>query len=887
MPANLPRKIDEYVIDMEIGRGGMKRVLRGWNEYSPDDYVAVAIMLQQFPSDQEAKRFLRERESLKNLSHPNIVRMIGDGVFHQQPYFVMEYLDGGTVSGLIDERALSPAHAVKLISQACDGISYANERGILHRDIKPENMVLDSKRVLKMADFGLAKNREDEEKLTTLGQSLGTRWYVSPEMLAADHPRVGAPSEVFSMAVSLIEMLLGRRAFLEVMNLAGPSYGFQPERYAAALSHPCFPNELVEICRHATLTDPSDRYQSIVDFKSALLDVYSDEQQQIAEQRDLFALESSDMQGLDELMAPAVSTLDNAMDAAAISTGPVVQGQTLNERYELTNLLGSSEMGEVWKADDLECPGRAVVVKLLPLRLRHDQKATDGLLQNFQLVGDLHHDNICPIKDISSDPIVGRFVVMQYIEGRNLDQVIQRRRASREHFELIEVVRTLHGIANALDKIHLELGLTHRDIKPANLMVSESGKTWLIDFGLAKTSQNSVTQSRIDHGPSGTPFYMSPEAWRSEPIGPQADQYSLAVVAYELLAGEVPFRNAPILSEAVCNTLPPSITTLDAAVNRVLARALSKQPANRYESCIEFVEALRRCGDEQRPLSNRSAGMPIERKVQVGVIALALAGIAAFTVLDRYPGQPSIAKVIPDSGPSDIQLESDRDSPIHDSNQLDLNPEDSLDSDPTGTIDGRMEPTVAEKSDPAAAAFDSGIALMEEGKNEAAITQFSRAIELDGKLVEAYIKRGVAKMRLRRNQDAVDDFDSALKQDSENLSALLHRAGALRNAGQLVESINTYSTLISLAPSSAEAYYGRGIAWCDHDSPSEGISDFGEAIALDSNFADAWERRGRAFVIEERYTDAIRDFQQAMKLFPARLYLSNAIVECERNAAKE
>ena len=186
---------------------------------------------------------------------------------------------------------------------------------------------------------------------------------------------------------------------------------------------------------------------------------------------------------------------------------------------------------------------------------------------------------------------------MKYLEGETLDAYVLRKTAQSETLPLNQVVALLSRAAVALDYAH-QNGVIHRDIKPSNIFLVKSGgklHVQIIDFGLAdeiRTSMTRVSQARVEV--SGTRPYRSPEQWRGRTQSAATDQYALAVVAYELLAGHVPFKNSDValLRLAVMNDLPEPIPTISDSANAVLRKALSKDAADRFATCRDFIAAL-------------------------------------------------------------------------------------------------------------------------------------------------------------------------------------------------------------------------------------------------------------------------------------------------------
>lgn len=308
----------------------------------------------------------------------------------------------------------------------------------------------------------------------------------------------------------------------------------------------------------------------------------------------------SDASAPDDPVARWVGPLAAARAAEHDATAPMktLDGQALSH-YDLGAWIGRGGMGEVYKATD-RVLGRDVAIKVLPgpidtrrlERFRHEARAASAL----------SHPNVAAIYEFGESG--GRpFIAMEYVPGRTLDAVL---RAGAVPLDV--GVDIALQIAAALGAAH-DAGITHRDIKPANVIVSSAGTAKVLDFGLAKLVAPEVDTreqpDRVLTTPGlivGTVDYMSPEQALGDPVDGRTDLFALGVVLYELVAGERPFRGqTPTATiDAILHAEPPPPsklrTDLPTALDHVLARALAKPPAQRYQSAREMaidLEAIR------------------------------------------------------------------------------------------------------------------------------------------------------------------------------------------------------------------------------------------------------------------------------------------------------
>lgn len=276
-------------------------------------------------------------------------------------------------------------------------------------------------------------------------------------------------------------------------------------------------------------------------------------------------------------------------------------GYLVEGRFLLREEIGRGKMGAVWKAHDRD-GGRDVVLKFHiqagDIVASGGEETGTSLVACFRRVHALQHQHICPHYLLGSDQRFGAYVVMKYLPGETLTQQIRSSRQASSRMSQIDLVRVLRPVAEGLDYMHRE-GLVHRDVKPDNLVLMPTGDVQIIDLGLAAPIES------IPAGPGAQPSggktiagsmgYLAPEVWRGEQATPRSDQYALATIAYELLAGRRPFDDALTPSELLARTTTcpvPPIPGLSRRVFAVLQKGLSKDPAKRFQSCAAFVRSL-------------------------------------------------------------------------------------------------------------------------------------------------------------------------------------------------------------------------------------------------------------------------------------------------------
>jgi eukaryotic-like serine/threonine-protein kinase len=278
------------------------------------------------------------------------------------------------------------------------------------------------------------------------------------------------------------------------------------------------------------------------------------------------------------LQEPATRSL-----AAAPAAGRAVG------RYRVLEQVGGGGMGVVYRAMD-ERLGRAVALKFLHPRFGADDSAAERFRHEARAVASLEHPNVCTVHEIGETDDGQLYLAMPLYDGETLQQ-----RIARGPLPLSEAVGIAVQIARGLAKAHSR-GIVHRDIKPSNVFVTDDGVVKILDFGIAKLADVTLTGSGA--GPQGTLAYMSPEQLRGARVDHRTDLWSLGVVLSEMLVGERPFRGHESLSVRAAildaDPAPPSTERSDvpAALDRVVARVLAKSPDARCDSAAALERDL-------------------------------------------------------------------------------------------------------------------------------------------------------------------------------------------------------------------------------------------------------------------------------------------------------
>ena len=319
-------------------------------------------------------------------------------------------------------------------------------------------------------------------------------------------------------------------------------------------------------------------------------------------------------------------------------------------RYRILGPLGKGGMGIVYHAEDTRLH-RPVALKFLPQDTFTEQDK-QRFLNEARAAAQARHPNICPVYDIEeADGQV--FIAMAYLEGETLQH-----RVSRGSLDARQAVDFAVQIASGLECAH-ELGIVHRDIKSSNIIVSPAGHLSIMDFGLAL--QTGDTRLTVEGGTLGTPAYMSPEQAQGHAVDRRTDLWSLGVVLFEMLTATLPFRreHAAATIHAILFDKVPVLSLQYAGVplelQRVVEKALEKEPEKRWQTARAFLSELKRLPDSAALPTETIRITPgsVKRRpllVSLGAAVLLLAGTAGALGVYRFagrtpPGGDTAAKV--------------------------------------------------------------------------------------------------------------------------------------------------------------------------------------------------------------------------------------------------
>lgn len=642
-----------YRLDALIGQGAMGAVYRATSVKGAE--VALKTLSAEVMGPQTTQRFLRESELVRGLKHPHVVRTLDSGADRATGllFLVMPLLKGRDLDRVIEELgALEPETAVRVALQAARGLTAAHRIGIIHRDVKPGNLILDEEEgeiIVRVCDFGIAKQMGGESELTATGSQLGTPDYVSPEQLKSSK-HVDERTDVWSLGATLYQTLCGAAPYSHIDAVFDVITAIMSEDPPSLQDRaPWVEAPLALIVHKALQRDPNQRWATLEDMADALRpfsggDELLDAGRIVAasNERKRTTAARADLR-----QAPAQTSLPPAPLTEMDELGLI--GQKLDGRYLVKRLIGKGGMGNVYEVE--ADGGEKLAAKVVSAGVHGANPST---LQRFareaKASSAINSSNVVRTVDAGCDDKLGfPYIIMELLHGVDLSSVMKREGALAPDIAVRLMVQSARGVAAAHAR-----GVVHRDIKPANLFLQQDPKSSEIsvkvcDFGVAKRIAGMGISSGASHysltrsgGMLGSPMYMSPEQARNaKHVDERTDVWSLSVVLWELLSGQRLWGGQRSLGELIVAICTEPIQRLEAAapwvprdLSRVVHRGLERDVARRIPTVRALIESLDLfAGNSDRVVMSQLTGLSEEQRGELS-LKVSLSDSAARRIAD-------------------------------------------------------------------------------------------------------------------------------------------------------------------------------------------------------------------------------------------------------------
>ncbi|GAB4539929.1 MAG: hypothetical protein Fur002_05860 [Anaerolineales bacterium] len=508
--------------------------------------VAIAAFCEPLAAPAEfLSRFQPLSRKFNAIASKHAPAFIQSGEAEGQAVVVWEYADGQTLAEIFASAAPQPAEFVLALAQRLgEYLDLLHAAGLTQMVFDPQNILLTPQNAALVSNFGFAHGVNLPALLAA--HQVSARPSYAPELLRGS---ADLRADFYSLGALLYQALVGK----EIPPGASPEQTL-PDALLPSRARQDLAPEWDALLSKCLQPNPAKRVQSAAEFLNLL-----DEIRRAAE-----TLASNNPLGMEDSLV----------------------GQTLGA-YRLVSRLGQGGMATVYKAYE-PALDRYVAIKVLPQFFANDPVFVQRFRREAKAVAQLNHPNIVPIYSFGE---AGRitYIAMQFVVGDTLKHEGQK-------FSLDDSLRLLIPIARALAYAH-QRGIVHRDVKPSNILVAEGGWPLLADFGLAQMAQVSgkLTESGVG---MGTPMYMSPEQGQGEKIDQRSDIYSLGIVLYEMLTGDVPFRADTPMAIVIKHIsapmpMPSSVNpNIPDYLEALILKATAKNPDDRYQTAEELAEAM-------------------------------------------------------------------------------------------------------------------------------------------------------------------------------------------------------------------------------------------------------------------------------------------------------
>jgi len=522
------------------------------------------------PSSVSLDRLQKRVETISGLDSPGLVAFKGRPVWLDVHVALKEAFEPAVSihRKVVQKRLAKLGQIVDVIAACVKAVAPLHEARLSHGMLSWRNLFLDSRRCVKVADAAT---------LCALRLVTGGVWrraldFLEPGFLAPEVIDTGtsAPtSDIYSLGVIFYLGLTGRQPY-EADTPAGIRELQRSREYPRPSDlNPGVPEGVVACIARMLNQNPLQRYESLDDL-SADLDY-------LRKRRVVVNPPQADYGGKARVKRAA---------------RPLGKDPLLNKvlgNCEVLARVGEGAMGVVYKARHLGLD-RHVAIKVLAPHLTSNARYVKRFRREAMTVAQLENENIVQIYNVGHEKGY-HFIEIQFIEGEDLGTYLRREKVVK----LQNAMRIVEQVARGLRAAHKH-GVVHRDIKPENIMLTRRGEVRISDFGLAESfTQSDRAKSRR---PAGTPYYMSPEQCRAEPVDGRSDIYSLGVTFYYMLAGERPYEG-PTPAEVMrkhqfeyAKPLREVKSTLPEEVCAVVERMMNKDPQRRYPSCDELLADL-------------------------------------------------------------------------------------------------------------------------------------------------------------------------------------------------------------------------------------------------------------------------------------------------------
>ena len=585
--------IGPYETTEELGRGGMSIVYKA-DHPTLSKKVAIKLLSPSLSQDPKfIERFKNEAKLLSSFRHQNIVSIIDFGEDNKQYYIVMDFIEGYTIRQMIQQTGpMSLKIALNVMKSVASAISYTHRKGIIHRDLKSSNIMIDHTGRILVTDFGLSKDISLKSIPDTTMQSndiAGTFGYIAPEQLDPKIGNIDERTDIYSLGVVFYEMVTSQLPFSEKnapINLAYMHLSVIPE-LPSKLRKDLLP-KAEQVIMKMLEKDPLKRYQSfdeIVSAVSEIEDIAKYYRESTGDASGSFFEIVTEDQSFTKSIEEFNKTFENKPTEPKTHDESPLIGKIIQNRYRIEKLLLKRILSNLYLGYDMQ--QKQPVTIQIPNETRPTFRAR--LEREIETMKQIDHPNFVQFLDIINEGETF-YVIREYIDGRSVKNLLDSGK-----IDIDKAVEIVISILDGLIFLHGR-SIVHRDINSDVIMITNDLKAKITTLGITRVEDaSSVSSGEF----LGIVQYTAPEQITQSKSDARSDLYSVGILLFELLTGKPPFssplpvdvmdmhlKKIPRFPDQLQNQIPLNL-------QRVVLKALSKSPDQRYQTAQEFQNELK------------------------------------------------------------------------------------------------------------------------------------------------------------------------------------------------------------------------------------------------------------------------------------------------------
>jgi len=589
-PENYINTYGEWELTGNRHEGGMAYVEKAINRRTGETGAYKKLKTKLINETLTREKFREEAFFLASINHPNIIKVFPQTIDCENFSFIMEWMDGGSLTSKIKNRKPDLKEAFRIILEVCKGLSYFHSLGkdCIHRDLSGNNILLGLKGEVKITDFGIAKMADISQEYTVIEDKeenfdAGTIDYMAPEIFMGEE--ISQSADIYSLGVIMYELLSGKKPVepedTEADEIAWRTCICFEEPRPLRDYNDSVPEDTEAIIMKCLEKDPGERYASVKEIEEEF------------SKSDM--IKSSGF--LENREPPMLMPAEEHIIIKASSGIDIKDYINLGENWVFLSEPLEGRTAYVIKAKEKKT-GLTGALKIIKPEFISNSAVCAAFLHEAGFLSTISHENIIKVYPETIDEIKKSYL-MEWMDEGNLNHKIIKKDFIDINEKLSVALAVLDGIIyfHSLGKNYI-----HMDINPKNILLGSEGEVKITDFGIANLTENSVFSNNKLREVRGTLPYTAPEILKGNNLSQKVDQYSFGVLLYEILTGEKPLKTiTPYASyfaweHLILNKIPSAPSGIDGDISpeldRIVLKSLEKDSENRFETMKDLRKSL-------------------------------------------------------------------------------------------------------------------------------------------------------------------------------------------------------------------------------------------------------------------------------------------------------